>query len=62
MKISDKLKKVDDDMTVRMYDNGFLFEVNGRDEDDDWSSVKILCSNLDEITTLMQEATSMERS
>jgi hypothetical protein len=62
MKIADKLKKVDDDMTVRMYDNGFLFEVNGRDEDDDWSSVKILCSNLEEVTMLMKEATSMERS
>ena len=62
MKISDKLIKVDDDMTIRMYDNGFLFEINGRDEADDWAGVKILCASLDEVTTLVKEATSMDRT
>lgn len=62
MNISDKLSKVDDDMTIRMYDNGFLFEVNGRDENDDWAGVKILCNDLDQIVTLITEATKMDRT
>jgi len=62
MKISDKLTKVDEDMNIRMYDNGFLFEVNGRDDNDDWAGVKILCNNLDQVVALITEATQMERN
>ena len=60
--ISDKLHKVDDDMTIRMYDNGYLFEVNGRDENDDWCGVKILCNDLDQVVSLITEATKMDRT
>jgi hypothetical protein len=62
MKISDKLAKVDEDMSIRMYDNGFLFEISGRDDNDDWTSVKILCNDLNQVTALITEATQMERS
>lgn len=62
MKISDKLTKVDEDMNIRMYDNGFLFEINGRDDNDDWAGVKILCNDLDQVVTLITEATKMDRS
>jgi hypothetical protein len=62
MKISDKLIKIDDDMTIRMYDNGFLFEVNGRDENEDWAGVKILCNDLDQVVELITEATKMDRT
>ena len=54
--------KVDETVTIQMYDNGFLFEISGRDHDDDWSNVKILCASLDEVTTLIKEATAIERS
>jgi hypothetical protein len=62
MKISDKLSKVDEDMSIRMYDNGFLFEIQGRDENDDWATLKVVCASLDEVTVLVKEATQMERS
>lgn len=62
MKISDKLEKVDDSATVHFYDNGYLFEVSGRDHDEDWSSVKILCSSLDEVNSLLKEASTLPRS
>ena len=61
MKISDKLSKVNEDITIRMYDNGFMFEISGRNSDDDWKSAKILVSSVDELVTLIQEATGMER-
>lgn len=62
MNISNKLSKIDDDMTIRMYDNGYLFEVNGRDDNDDWAGVKILCNDLDQVVALINEATKMERT
>jgi hypothetical protein len=62
MKISDKLSKVEETVTVQMYDNGFLFEISGRNHEDDWSNVKILCTDLNEISALITEANSMERS
>lgn len=62
MNISDKLTKIDDDMTIRMYDNGYLFEVNGRDDNDDWAGVKILCKDLNEVVALITEATKMDRT
>jgi hypothetical protein len=62
MKIHDKLVKVDESFTVNMYDNGLMFEISGRDADDEWSSAKILCTNNDELFDLIKEAAEMERS
>lgn len=62
MNIGDKLMKVDETVTIQMYDNGFLFEISGRDHDDDWANVKILCNSMEDINRLLKEATSIERS
>jgi len=62
MQIADKLSKVDETVTIQMYDNGYLFEVSGRNQDDDWASVKILCKSIEEVTTLIQEASEATRS
>ena len=61
MKISDKLAKVNEDITIRMYDNGFMFEISGRDHDEDWKNAKIIVNSVDELVTLINEAVSMER-
>lgn len=61
MKISDKLTKVDESFTVHMYDNGYMFEIGGRNSEDDWATAKIMCNNMDEIAVLAQEAARMER-
>jgi len=39
-----------------------LFEVSGRNQDDDWANVKILCKSMEEVTTLIQEASESQRS
>lgn len=62
MKIADKLSKVDESFTVYMYDNGYMFEISGRDAEDDWATAKIMCANMDEIAELAQEAATLERS
>jgi hypothetical protein len=62
MKITDKLSKVDESFTVNMYDNGLMFEVAGRDSEDDWATAKIMCTSVDEVVELIREVTEMERS
>lgn len=62
MDIGSKLDKVDESMTIQMYDNGFVFEISGRDSSDDWATAKIVCSSLDEVMKLVKEATTLPRS
>jgi len=61
MKIEEKLVKINDNFSVYMYDNGFMFEVSGRDHSEEWASVKIICNDLDSLVALIQEAAKMER-
>jgi hypothetical protein len=61
MKLSDKLVKCSDSLTVNLYDNGFMVEVSGRDEESDWKSAKIMCQTLDEVFAVITEASTMER-
>ena len=61
MKIEDKLIKISDSFNVNMYDNGFMFEANGRDKNEDWASVKILCNSIEELVQLIKEASVMTR-
>ena len=60
-KISDKLVKVNESFNVYMYDNGYMFEVSGRDADNDYKNAKIMCSTIEQLIALVQEAAEMER-
>ncbi len=60
-KISDKLIKVNENFSINMYDNGFMVEVGGRNKKGDWQIAKIMCSNVDEVLSLVREACEMDR-
>jgi hypothetical protein len=60
-KISDKLTKINDSLTINLYDNGYMVEVSGRSASDDWTQVKITCNTLDEVTTLIKEANEIDK-
>ena len=60
-KLADKMAKVNDNFSVNMYDNGFMFEISGRDHADDWSTAKILCTSVEQLVELIKEATEMEK-
>jgi hypothetical protein len=62
MKLSDKLEKTEEEVLVKMLDNGYVVEVSGRDHEDEWATVKILCKDLDEVNTLVLEASTMKRT
>jgi len=55
-----KLAKVNESFTVYRYDNGFMIEVSGRDDDNDYKTCKVLCSTEQELFETIKEALSME--
>lgn len=60
-KIGDKLVKVSESFTVNMYDNGFMIEVSGRNKDDDYTTAKVIISDVDELLGLVKEITTMTK-
>ena len=61
-RLSDKLVKVNENFTINMYDNGYMIEVGGRDDEDNWKTAKIMVSTVDELLVLVREATEIERA
>ena len=59
--IAQKLEKVNDNFTIHMYDNGYMFEISGRNSNDDWSTAKILVNTTDELVDLINEASGLPR-
>jgi len=60
--ISEKLAKVNENFSINRYDNGFMIEVGGRDDNDDWKNAKVLCNTEDELIELIREALSLPLS
>lgn len=58
-KMLSKLAKVSDSFSVNRYDNGFMFEVSGRDSENDWKSAKILCNTEADLIAVIQEYNQM---
>ena len=54
-----KLSKVSESYTVYRYDNGFMIEVSGRNEENDWKTVKLLCNTEAELLEVIKEANIM---
>ena len=55
-----KLTKVNESITVNRYDNGFMVEVGGRDDENDWKTAKILCNSEEEMLEVVREWNSMD--
>jgi hypothetical protein len=60
-KVSDKLSKVSECVNIYFYDNAYMVEVTGRDNKDDWSNIKLVCKDMDEVVKVLQEVESLER-
>jgi hypothetical protein len=55
-----KLTKVNESITINRYDNGWMVEVGGRDDENDWKNSKIVCNTEDEVLAIVKEYNSME--
>jgi len=60
-KISDKLVKINENFTINMYDNGFMIEVGGRDNDEEYRNAKIMVPTVEQLLELVKEATELPR-
>jgi hypothetical protein len=49
------LVKIDETIEVRRVTNGYVVESHGRNSEDDWVGVKIICGSLDEVVALLDE-------
>ena len=56
----DKLAKVNENITINRYDNGWMVEVGGRDKKEDWANVKTLCNTEEELVAVIKEWNSKE--
>lgn len=55
-----KLAKVNESITINRYDNGFMVEVGGRDDENDWKTSKVLCGTEEDMIAVVKEWNSME--
>jgi hypothetical protein len=62
MLISDKIVKIDSDIRITIADNGYIFEVSGKNVNDDWRNVKIVCNTRSELDSLLDETLDLERT
>ena len=60
-KVADKLAKVNECVNVYFYDNAYMVEVSGRDSNDDWSNVKLVCRDLNEVQAVLEEVESLPK-
>ena len=55
-----KLSKVNENISINRYDNGFMVEVGGRDDENDWKTAKVLCNTEEEMIAVIKEWNSMD--
>ena len=60
-KVSDKLAKVGECVNVYFYDNAYMVEISGRDSNEDWATVKLVCANLEQVTELLKEVETLPK-
>ena len=58
-KLANKLAKVNDSFTVNRYDNGYMVEVGGRDDEGEWANSKIICNTEEDLIAVIKEAITL---
>lgn len=55
-----KLAKVNESITINRYDNGWMIEVGGRDDDSEWKNCKVVCNTEEEVLAVVKEYNAMD--
>ena len=55
-----KLVKVNENISINRYDNGWMVEIGGRDKKEDWKTTKTLCNSEEELIALIKEYNAMD--
>ena len=51
----EKLAKVNENISIYRYDNGWMVEIGGRDKKENWKTTKTMCNSEDEVIALIKE-------
>jgi len=54
------MKKVGESFNVYRYDNGWMVEINGRDRENDYVTVKMVCNTEQEVVELFSQYNQKE--
>ena len=60
MKYLEKLTKVNENISLNRYDNGFMIEVSGRDKKEEWKTAKVMCNTEEELIAVVKEWVAMD--
>jgi len=55
VKLSDSFMNVSDSVTVNRYENGWMVEVSGNDQEDSWQNKKFIFADLKNVFTFLEE-------
>lgn len=55
-----KLIKVNENITINRYDNGWMVEISGRDKANDWKTIKTVCNSEEDVLSLIKEWNSLD--
>jgi hypothetical protein len=53
--VKNHFSAVNDNVTVYRFENGWMVEISGQGHFDDWPTKKIVCSDLTNVLTLLEE-------
>lgn len=56
-----KFLSINESITINFYDNGFMLEVTGEDENDNWVCAKIIFTSLHDIFTLLEQFSTLKK-
>jgi len=60
--VSNMFSSVNDSVTVYRFENGWMVEISGRDHFDEWPTKKIVCSDLKNVLTILEEYSKIKLS
>ena len=55
MKVVDFISKISEDINIKVVTNGYLLEISGRDVEDNWTTVKLVCLSRKELDSLLSQ-------
>lgn len=62
MKLVDFICKIGEDINIKIVNNGFLLEVSGRDDEDNWKTVKLVCLSRVDLNALLDQCEDIPRA
>ena len=60
MKLADNMKRVNDNIDITRYDNGWTIEVSGTTSGGNWKTVKRICTTEEELFDIIKQWNSLE--